>query len=241
MEKFDLMILYMFLSIICIFGVYHLCKAVCFIRNSYKLKRYGVASSGTVIGYSFYRKIRVKNVPVNYYKPVVRYTANEQVLESKSDNSRAIKPYDIGETVKLKYLSNNPGYVKIPENFLGAVAVKVVSSVLRAYPKIISEAPEKSGVEAFARIFPVPFRNFRICSKSCTHNFVSACVYIGCVRLVQYGLPIVIIGSFPVQVILIFASKAIIIEDIVAKNMLWLGALATTGLCAILLAINCVI
>jgi hypothetical protein len=35
--------------------------------------------------------------------------------------------------------------------------------VLRAYPKIISEAPEKSGVEAFARIFPVPFRNFGIC------------------------------------------------------------------------------
>jgi hypothetical protein len=37
---------------------------------------------------------------------------------------------------------------------------------IRAYPKIISEAPEKSGVEAFARIFPVPFRNFGICSKT---------------------------------------------------------------------------
>jgi predicted AAA+ superfamily ATPase len=35
---------------------------------------------------------------------------------------------------------------------------------LRAYPKIISEAPKKSGVEAFARIFSVPFRNFRICT-----------------------------------------------------------------------------
>jgi hypothetical protein len=36
---------------------------------------------------------------------------------------------------------------------------------VRAYPKIISEAPEKSGVEAFARIFPAPFRNFGICTK----------------------------------------------------------------------------
>jgi hypothetical protein len=36
---------------------------------------------------------------------------------------------------------------------------------LSAYPKIISEAPEKSGVEAFARIFPVPFRNFGICAR----------------------------------------------------------------------------
>jgi hypothetical protein len=36
---------------------------------------------------------------------------------------------------------------------------------LRAYPKILSEAPEKSSVEAFARIFPAPFRNFGICTK----------------------------------------------------------------------------
>jgi hypothetical protein len=33
---------------------------------------------------------------------------------------------------------------------------------LRAYPKILSEALKKSGVEAFVRIFPVPFRNFGI-------------------------------------------------------------------------------
>ncbi|MDR1641329.1 MAG: InlB B-repeat-containing protein [Clostridiales bacterium] len=39
---------------------------------------------------------------------------------------------------------------------------------LTAYPKIISEAAEKSGVEAFARIFPLPFRNFGICSYSVT-------------------------------------------------------------------------
>ncbi|MDR1639472.1 MAG: hypothetical protein LBT59_07245 [Clostridiales bacterium] len=35
---------------------------------------------------------------------------------------------------------------------------------LRAYPKIISEVPEKSGVEAFARTFPAPIRNFGICT-----------------------------------------------------------------------------
>ncbi|MDR1641605.1 MAG: AAA family ATPase, partial [Clostridiales bacterium] len=40
----------------------------------------------------------------------------------------------------------------------------------RAYPKIISEAPEKSGVEAFARIFPVPLRNFGICTKWLIRN-----------------------------------------------------------------------
>jgi hypothetical protein len=39
-------------------------------------------------------------------------------------------------------------------------------SYLSAYPKINSEVPEKSGVEAFARIFPAPFRNFGICTKS---------------------------------------------------------------------------
>ncbi|MDR1643562.1 MAG: HEPN domain-containing protein [Clostridiales bacterium] len=37
---------------------------------------------------------------------------------------------------------------------------------LRAYPKIIFEVPEKSGVEAFARTFPVPFRNFGICTST---------------------------------------------------------------------------
>jgi hypothetical protein len=41
---------------------------------------------------------------------------------------------------------------------------------LRAYPKILSEAPEKSGVEAFARIFPAPFRNFGICTKKDLSN-----------------------------------------------------------------------
>jgi hypothetical protein len=35
---------------------------------------------------------------------------------------------------------------------------------LKAYPKIISEVPEKSGVEAFARTFPAPIRNFGICT-----------------------------------------------------------------------------
>ncbi|MDR1640868.1 MAG: histidine kinase [Clostridiales bacterium] len=50
-----------------------------------------------------------------------------------------------------------------------------IESHPRAYPKIISEAPEKSGcllakspsklVKAFARIFPAPFRNFGICTK----------------------------------------------------------------------------
>jgi ribose/xylose/arabinose/galactoside ABC-type transport system permease subunit len=48
---------------------------------------------------------------------------------------------------------------------LMVLCVAIMSFVLRAYPKIISEAPEKSGVEAFARIFPAPFRNFGICTK----------------------------------------------------------------------------
>ncbi|MDR1643099.1 MAG: radical SAM protein [Clostridiales bacterium] len=46
---------------------------------------------------------------------------------------------------------------------------------VRAYPKIISEAPEKSGVAASARIFPVPFRNLgyapntaRVCHNEMT-------------------------------------------------------------------------
>jgi hypothetical protein len=129
------------------------------------------------------------------------------VLESKSDNSRATKPYEIGETVKLKYLPNNPSYVKMPERFLDTIAENVVFSAL-----------------ALTLIF----------------IFLPPLMW-DASPLVRYGLTTVIIGSFPVQAILILASKAIIIEELMAKNMYFWGALATTGLCAILLAINCVI
>jgi hypothetical protein len=40
--------------------------------------------------------------------------------------------------------------------------------------KIISEVPEKSGVEAFGRIFPMPFRNFEICSKIVNKNCIKS-------------------------------------------------------------------
>jgi hypothetical protein len=43
-----------------------------------------------------------------------------------------------------------------------------------AYPKIISEAPKKSSVEAFARIFSAPFRNFGICTKNALRRGLGA-------------------------------------------------------------------
>jgi hypothetical protein len=51
------------------------------------------------------------------------------------------------------------------KNLVSPTALILLLWILRAYPKIISEVPEKSGVEAFAKIFPAPFRNFGICSK----------------------------------------------------------------------------
>jgi Na+-driven multidrug efflux pump len=50
-------------------------------------------------------------------------------------------------------------------SFLSQISLVAAMAAVRAYPKIISEAPEKSGIEAFARIFPVPFRNFGICTQ----------------------------------------------------------------------------
>jgi hypothetical protein len=130
------------------------------------------------------------------------------VLESKSDNSREAKPYEIGETVKLKYLSNNPSYVKMPESFLDTIAVNVVFSAL-ALVILLCILPALM----LADVSP----------------------------LERYVSPIVVIVSFPVQVIRILTSKAIIIEEIMAEKMLWQGVLATSGLCAILLTINCII
>jgi hypothetical protein len=206
-DKEALVVVCLFFSSCCAVGVSYLCKALCFIRNFYKLQRYGVVSSGIVIGYSFYRKKTVNKHTVRYYKPVVRYTANGKVLEGKSDNARAIKPYEIGEAVKVKYLSNEPSYVKMPESILDTVAFNVAVFVpVLAF--IFSLLGQLSADES---------------------------------RLVRYGLPIAIIGSLPVQAIRILASKANIFDEIMTTKILWQGALALLGVCAILLAINSVL
>jgi hypothetical protein len=58
-------------------------------------------------------KVRKNRRTVQYYKPVVQYTANGQTLESKSNNPRPAKPYEIGETVDLKFLADDPNYNEI--------------------------------------------------------------------------------------------------------------------------------
>jgi predicted aldo/keto reductase-like oxidoreductase len=50
--------------------------------------------------------------------------------------------------------------------FIANAALTGFKGGLRAYPKIISEAPKKSGVEAFARIFSAPFWDMLLDKKN---------------------------------------------------------------------------
>ncbi|MDR1643749.1 MAG: hypothetical protein LBT59_28980 [Clostridiales bacterium] len=107
-------------------------NALCGLRNFLALRRNGIDSTGVVIRYALCRKKRVgkhKSRTVRYYKPVVQYTANGQALEGKSDNLRTKQPYEIGETVDLKYLADDPDYVAINLSAF-YIAKKVASNAI---------------------------------------------------------------------------------------------------------------
>ncbi|MDR1643750.1 MAG: DUF3592 domain-containing protein [Clostridiales bacterium] len=126
MDKSSIVMISIFYSLLGTLLGLLICSALISLRNFYRLQRYGVLATGIVADYYMYYSVSShSNRRYRQYKPVVRYTVNGLTLESRCHNSFSDKPYEIGDTIKFRYMPKDPSYIKIPESVVGKVVFAV--------------------------------------------------------------------------------------------------------------------